>query len=501
MSSKFKFLILNPDPNNLETILVKSNLQNSKNGPFESTFLLGDVISNVSNSPQETIALSTYISKGKKDVTIPDNKSEEKYIVVKSNLTYVNSLVTILKLASGLRVAILSADAEIESKSEEVLAGIDQAPKIDILLTYSWPYTIAREQKLSLVGNKFIDTVVKKVMPRYHFAVGNERGKFFEFQPFKWSNDTTTRFISLAQEGSGERWFYAFSIGLDNDGSDTKLTENPFTKVVETPKRKLEETNPESREEKLAVKKKKVISPDQCFFCLSNPKVETHMIVSIGKHSYLTVAKGPLTRPSKGLVFSGHAIIIPIDHIPTIRQSASEVTESPIYKEIELYKKTICEAFLEQAPDLRLVFFEVNRLDNVHHHVQLLPIPKDAVATQFPNSLSEKTKLNNETFSKNAELDFKKFESDDDAELQKIINNSDYILFSVFEDLNKKTTYIAEIGSDKPVDLQFPRRVLAHTLKCPKRTYWEKCQQPKFKETRDCEEFKKFYDKYDFTSK
>lgn len=499
MSSKNKFLILNPDLNNLETILNKSNVQNSKNGPFEAVFLLGDVISNTSDAPKVEIAQSTYFSQGKKEVTIPQNKLEDKYIDIKSNFTYMNSLVTILKLASGLRVAVLSGKAEIESNNQEVLAKLEVSSKIDILITYSWPYAIARDQKLSLVGNKFVDTVVKALKPRYHFAVGNERGKFLEFLPFKWDNQTVTRFISLAQEGTGDRWFYAFSLSSNIDVIETKLIDNPYTTIIEPVKRKVEEMISEEKTV-LVKKKKKVVLPDQCFFCLSNPKVETHMIISIGKHSYLTVAKGPLTKPSKEFVFSGHALIIPINHIPTIRLSQSDITDSPIYKEMELYKSTLAQAFLEQSPHQRLVFFEVNRLENIHHHVQLLPIPKEFCETQFPAALEEKTRVNNDTFTHNTKLEFKKFESEEDSEYLKIINTSDYILFSIF-DKDRKLIHLSEINSDKPVDLQFPRRVLAHTLKCPKRTYWEKCQQPKFKETKDCEEFKKYYEKYDFTTK
>lgn len=499
MSSKHKFLILNPDPNNLETILNKSNVQNSKNGPFESIFLLGDVISNTSDAPKVEIAQSTYFTQGKKEVTILQDKIEDKYIDVKSNFTYMNSLVTILKLSSGLRVAVLSGEAENESNNQEVLAKLEHASKIDILITYSWPYAIARDQKLSLVGNKFVDTVVRALRPRYHFAVGNERGQFLEFLPFKWDNQIVTRFISLAQEGTGDRWFYAFSLGLDLDVTEAKLVDNPFNTIIEPFKRKFEETVSEEKEE-VVKRKKKVVLPGQCFFCLSNPKVETHMIISIGKHSYLTVAKGPLTKPSKEFMFSGHVLIIPINHIPTIRQTVSNITESPIYEEMEHYKNSLAQAFLEQAPHLRLVFFEVNRLDNIHHHVQLLPIPKELCETQFPAALEEKTRVNNDTFTHNTKLEFKKFESEEDSTYLKIINTSDYILFSIF-DKDKKVIHISEINGDKPVDLQFPRRVLAHTLKCPKRTYWEKCQQPKFKETKDCEEFKRFYEKYDFTTK
>src|SRR5579862_8414860 len=35
--------------------------------------------------------------------------------------------------------------------------------------------------------------------------------------------------------------------------------------------------------------------PESCFFCLSNPNIQKHLITSIGNDAYLTTAKGPLT--------------------------------------------------------------------------------------------------------------------------------------------------------------------------------------------------------------
>lgn len=504
MASKSKFLVLNPDPTKLDSVLSKANLQNSKNGPFEAILLLGDVLPDASKVPETKIDGSTYFSSGKSGVDLPQAlDSESNLIDIKPNLTYMKSPLTILKLASGFRIGYLSADAETESAQEKVKVILDQAPQIDILISYSWPYAIAREEKLSTVGNRSVDIVVKKLQPRYHFAVGNGRGKHFEFQPFQWNqSEITTRFISLGQEGSGDKWFYAFS--LNNESvtlPKSQLIENPFTKETteNTKKRNAEDLNDSQKPTEVIVKKPKVVNPDECFFCLSNPKVETHMIISIGSQAYLTVAKGPLTRSSKELPFSGHAIIIPIEHIPTIRSTTPNTIESPIFKEIENYKRTLAKAFSEKASQFKLVFFEISRSQNIHQHVQLLPIPEYYVEEQFPNALEEKTRMNNENFTKNGQLEFKKYSSDQDPELVDIINNSDYISFTIIVNDDEKLIYISKLEEDKAVDLQFPRRVLAFTLKCPKRTYWDKCQQPRFKEAKDCEEFKKFYKDFDFT--
>ncbi|MFN9940786.1 MAG: hypothetical protein ACK56I_15045 [bacterium] len=41
-----------------------------------------------------------------------------------------------------------------------------------------------------------------------------------------------------------------------------------------------------------------------CWFCLSSPQVEKHLIVSVGEHVYLALPKGGLT--------SQHVMILPI---------------------------------------------------------------------------------------------------------------------------------------------------------------------------------------------
>ncbi len=56
--------------------------------------------------------------------------------------------------------------------------------------------------------------------------------------------------------------------------------------------------------------------PSECFFCLSNPNLTTHLITSIANNTYLTTARGPLststTYPS--LLFPYHILIIPLSY-------------------------------------------------------------------------------------------------------------------------------------------------------------------------------------------
>lgn len=53
-----------------------------------------------------------------------------------------------------------------------------------------------------------------------------------------------------------------------------------------------------------------------CWFCLSSPSLESHLITSIGEHYYCALAKGPLVED--------HVLVIPIEHIPTTLLSPPE---------------------------------------------------------------------------------------------------------------------------------------------------------------------------------
>lgn len=511
MADKSKFLVLNPLPVNLDKVLAKANVQNSKNGPFEAILLLGDVLPSLASSiPATDLNAPAYFTEGKNgfhESVIEENEQNgsSDLIDIKANFTMLKLLVKIFKLQSGVVVMMIAGRAELDDhKSEALLLVRENRSKIDILVTYNWPKAIAAEEKLLLVGDSFIDEVVKETKPRYHFAVGNERGKFFEYKPFKWESGEFTRFISLGEEGSGEKWFYAFGLGLQPQNVGTQVGPNPFTTVhvpFVSKKRPAEDETDikEITQSNIVPKKAKKVTSDQCFFCLSNPNTETHMIISIASHTYMTIAKGPLTRPNKHLRFPGHAIILPIEHIASIREKTSNVIESPIYKEILQYQNSLVKAFLKSNPFYRLVFFEINRLENVHASVQVVPIP-EYFLNKFSQTLENKAHSNNERYERNHKLEFKSYKDEKDPGLIQTINEYDYIMFTVYLDENDKMYFVARLtDSSKSVDLQFPRRVLAHLLNLPKRVYWDKCQQPMLQESKDCEEFKKFYHDFDFT--
>lgn len=483
---KSKILVLYPDPESLDKVIEKANFQNTKNGPFEAVLLLG---AHISELPPTKPAVPTYFCG-----EAPNSENEDAVVDVAENFVRIQRPWAAVKLESGITVGFLNKSAPSETPGE-----------VDILVSYHWAYSVARTQKLALVGNKAVDDVVRSCRPRYHFAVGTEQGRFYEHSVFAWRATRTCRFISLAQEGSGNKWFYAFSIDTSDDDA-TGAGTSPFSEKREREaeseqnagkksenSEKLQRLSSINPHDEPAAKRPRIVSPSECYFCLSNPKLEAHMIIAIGKHSYLTVAKGPLTRPNKNRGFSGHAIIIPIDHTA---QLPVPIGESEPFKEIAQFQRALAQAFstLSQAT----VFFEISRPENVHFHVQMVPVPMENAQSLFENALEDRTRTNNERFERNLHLEFGKYQSEPDMEKALAESQEGYVKFSLHTE-NKVVHYVALISGEKALDLQFPRRVLAYLLRIPKRIHWDRCKQTVAQESDDCEKFKQFFKEYDFT--
>lgn len=487
-STKPKFLVLYPDPSNLNDVFRKINIQNSKIGPFSAVILLGSLnCQSVELAPD----VPTYYMKS-------DEGAENFFENNNSNNLIGVNAPSIIKVHCGITVAFVNTHVKGEVAMTPGFEG-----KVDLMFSFHWPQVIAASHNLILVANRYLDDIIKSLKPRYHFAVGSDTGRYLENQPFAWTKERACRFISLGREKSGSKWFYAFSLGLEaDDVSDSGP--NPFTfdlkqkaikPIIEQNEdstnqlaiEKLKRNREENDHDKPSFKKRVTVSPESCFFCLSNPKVETHMIVAIGKYSYLTIAKGPLTTPTKDLGIAGHAILIPIEHTPTglLPQETRE--------ELTKFQEATASAFAKK--DYGVVFFEISRPENVHFHIQMVPIPKKLIS-QFRRALENRTEVNNERFLNNEKLNFVRLSASD--------SNTDttqesYVRFSIFEDLKLLCSYLSHISGNNSVDLQFPRRVLAYLLKVPKRQSWDRCRQSIADETDECQKFKTFFESFNFT--
>ncbi|KAJ1551091.1 hypothetical protein HK096_003209, partial [Nowakowskiella sp. JEL0078] len=125
----------------------------------------------------------------------------------------------------------------------------------------------------------------------------------------------------------------------------------------------------------------------QCWFCLSNPNLEKHLLIGIGEYSYITLAKG-------GLV-DEHILIVPIEHISS---STSDGVNEMILEDAENLKRKIANVFMKNCNKKCIVFevFPGNSESSKHHvhmHFQVVPVPNqctfDKIAGAFYNEAKE----------------------------------------------------------------------------------------------------------------
>ncbi|KAI8444703.1 CwfJ C-terminus 1-domain-containing protein-like protein [Phakopsora pachyrhizi] len=276
----------------------------------------------------------------------------------------------------------------------------------------------------------------------------------------------------------------------------------------------------------------KEIGPDTCWFCLSNPQVAKHLIVSIGSETYVSLPKGQLPDTKSGCLVpgGGHVLIIPIAHYPSLLGVSSELSV-PILKEIEEYKASLNKCY--QSFECSPISFEVVRLSGKgakagHFHLQVCPIPNRLIQAA-EKAFAEEAK--NQNF---------EFEAGDDLDdvLKDLVKKDRESLsyFKVVLPLNGKVL-IHLIKPNEKFNLQFGRICLDRLLrndtiltnqKNPKtddeemelgrekdevlkrieeverseddqkaRWDWKKCERSEEDESQDCLEFKKAFKSFE----
>jgi diadenosine tetraphosphate (Ap4A) HIT family hydrolase len=118
-----------------------------------------------------------------------------------------------------------------------------------------------------------------------------------------------------------------------------------------------------------ANKRARVMQPTRpCWFCLKSPDVEKHLIVSVSNETYVALAKG-------GLV-DDHLLIVAVEHV----QSIGDMSDAG-RRECARYKQSIASYFrLQEREPLFFERFVVFK-NEVHMHVQAVPLPRDSAAT------------------------------------------------------------------------------------------------------------------------
>ncbi|XP_041833103.1 CWF19-like protein 1 isoform X2 [Melanotaenia boesemani] len=207
-----------------------------------------------------------------------------------------------------------------------------------------------------------------------------------------------------------------------------------------------------------------------CWFCLASPQVEKHLVISIGTHCYLALAKGALT--------PRHMLILPIGHYQSVVELGSEVVE-----EMEKYKSAL-RSFYKSKGD-RCVLFERNYRSQ-HLQLQVVPVPLDCCATEDIK----------EAFMVQAqEQQMELMEIPEHTDLKQIAPpGTPY--FYVELDSGEKLFYRIQ----KHFPLQFGREVLASeaVLNIPTRADWRECKQTREEEDEACKQLRDDFQPFDF---
>jgi len=232
----------------------------------------------------------------------------------------------------------------------------------------------------------------------------------------------------------------------------------------------------------------KDISPDECWFCLSNPGLTKHLIVSIGTEVYLTLPKGQLP-PTDSDVSTpgrvpggGHCLLIPVAHYPTFSSIPSALAPA-VLSELDIYKAALSKLYSQHRAVP--VYFEVSRNSGRgaggHAHVQVVPIPegrKDGVEQAFKAYGGIQMS----------------WEKDPLGALHDAVEKG-LNYFRVDLPDGRKMVHILKHG--KPFNLQFGREALAHFLDLNERADWKACSQTEDEEIQDAQAFKAAFTEFD----
>ena len=501
-----------------------------------------------------SVPLPTYFTLGSKPLPARVIEQIEANDEVCPNLYFLGKRGT-LKTSEGIRIVALGGNLEEASTasdkyhpgySESDARTLIGAHHADILLTHQWPKGIRTGSKVELPEGvtlpqetQCIADLCSALKPRYHLS--STDGLFYEREPFfhlptEDSPDAKplTRFISLASysKTSKQKWMYAFTLDPKAPpplSIPVGTTAPPFSSVPA--KRKplpdqnasfsrfapTDDHHHNQRPRKRA--RAPPPGPEQCFFCLSNPNLATHLITSIGNEAYLTTAKGPLPtaktfQPS--LNFPGHMLIIPFNHTPALNSITDSPSRHSTWTEMQKYRTSLHSMLQSRSNgSLGAVTWEVSRASGIHIHWQFLPVPADLI----------KRGLVTAAFKVEAEnLKYPKFEkptssssqlSSEPGSADPSAEPGDFFRLWIWDPPaanaaesndngknsaeGKENTLLLPLGADFRFDLQFGRRVMAKLMQLERRINWKDDVQSQEEEEADAAAFKETYKEFDFT--
>lgn len=540
--------------------------------PFSFAIVVGDLFADPSVTSTEDEEAVKSLLKGNIDVPLPtyfgigqhalpdavaerlESMNEELcpnlYFLGKRSITKTSEGIRIVSLGGKLDSNVTvgaSKDKYLPFHTEGDARAMYGANSADILITSNWPASVRTGSKVLLpegfeapVEEQSITELCAKLKPRYHFSTAPEA--FYEREPFYHrpgeagsEERTITRFLSLASSTNKTKakWLYAFSI--DPKAANpltlpTDVTPSPFGI---SKKRSFEDppTEPTAfsrystnghRDSYRPSKRRRnqpPPGPGECFFCLSNPNLSTHLITSIATDTYMTTAKGPLTLASThpGLQISCHMLIIPLTHAPTVAAMNEEASQKATYTELQRYRSALNSMLKTKAAGkLGSVAWEISRNRGVHFHWQYVPVPVDTIDKGLVEAAFKVEAENNgypsfQTRDIGAGIGEGEYfrvwvwkpnvksvkradimeESDGEADEDATADGA--------SSTGTEVQLILPLAPEMRFDIQFGRRVMGKLLGLEKRLDWRECVQTEEEEKEETERFKELFKQFDFS--
>lgn len=484
------------------------------------------------------------------------------YFLNKRSTTTTSEGVRIVALGGQLDTKIATGESKdrfLPFHTESDARTLRGANRADILLTTHWPASIREGSKIPLPDGtppprteQCVADLCAGLRPRYHFSTHPEI--FWEREPFAHPPTeaapdarSVTRFLSLASSTAAlkAKWLYAFTLDPKapaNSSVPAGTTASPFNMPARKRSHPSSSAQPPATTGMRNPKRRKrpgpPPGPGECFFCLANPNLSTHILTSIGESAYLSTARGPLLEADTfpELPFQSHTLIIPLSHAATLSTISDPTEASATFAEMQRYRAAL-QSMVSAKTDANFgaVTWELSRTSGVHVHWQFLPLPRKLLDQGLAEA-AFKVQAENAEYPALEERDVGNGNGEGDyfrvwlwtpdkggategaaakgATSADGPTDSTTTTKSVIDGTTASATETPSTsprtatGSERQLvlslrdvsrfDVAFGRRVVAQLLEIGQRMDWKECVQSEEEETRDAEAFKEAFKAWDF---
>eukprot|EP00644_Phytophthora_capsici_P017468 jgi/Phyca11/530534/estExt2_fgenesh1_pm.C_PHYCAscaffold_670017 len=222
----------------------------------------------------------------------------------------------------------------------------------------------------------------------------------------------------------------------------------------------------------------------ECWFCLSTPTLERHLIVSIGQEAYLAMPKGAIC--------GDHLLIVPIAH-----EASTLKLSDDTWREMERFKAALRRYFASQDKEMVVIDRNVATLGATHCHLQVVGVPKEKAVDACRVFETEGEKYHVK-FQELQVSDEKANASTGPLELLQQQTDGKSFLYAELPDGEGGTKQLLHHVEGKHY-VQFGRHAASCLLEMPRHANWKFCVVPKPEEEKLTQTFKSQWKPYDFT--